>query len=75
MEEKWKKTKWEREKMSGSNLKGVVAQFAKICEKGHLGICVGICEHLCVFGCLNQLQELDSWFGKKAIKLLTFSFA
>jgi hypothetical protein len=38
--------KWEREKMSGSNLKGAVAQFAEICEKGHFGICVGICEHL-----------------------------
>jgi hypothetical protein len=24
-------------------------------------------------GCLNQLQELDSWFGKKAMKLLTLS--
>jgi hypothetical protein len=25
-------------------------------------------------GCLNQLQELDSWFGKKVMKLLTLSF-
>jgi hypothetical protein len=26
-------------------------------------------------GCLNQLQELDSWFGEKAMKLLTLSSA
>jgi hypothetical protein len=26
-------------------------------------------------GCLNQLQELDSWFGKKAMKLLTLTSA
>jgi hypothetical protein len=46
--------KWEREKMSGSNLNGAIAQFAEICEKGHLGICVGICEHLCVFKLVSQ---------------------